>query len=216
MARLCLTGELFKLSPSGKIFSVTDVSPQGLALRVLDPEDLRLFPVGSQVTGELNLKREKHPVRARSKNIRGDIVGFQFEEISPEVALALQKYLDPVSLGQELKPLPSAERAALWYHGPSGTDLLLWRALDGQYQRIILYVQGSYVQWENERELSTGHFNAADEKPEVRGILRFETLMLDADAAPDLRKLEVAKTVILSSNLPQDLKKWCVRQLSLQ
>jgi hypothetical protein len=220
MARLCLTGELFRHSPTGKTFLVTDLSPQGMALRILDNEDLRLFPVGSHMKGEINLRREKYHLSARAKNIRGDVVGFEFEELSPEVTAVLGRYLDPVSLGQEMRPLPASESShgagTLWYHGPSGTDLLLWRALDGQYHRMALYVQGSFVQWEADKGVATGFFMTADERPEVRGILRFETLMLSLDASPDLKKLSVAKTILTNSPLPQDLKKWCIRQLTLE
>jgi hypothetical protein len=220
MARLCLTGELFRYSPTGKTFLVTDLSPQGMALRMIDREDLRLYPVGMQVKGEINLRREKYQINARVRNIRGDIVGFQFEELSKEVTDVLSRYLDPVSLGQELKPLPSSDAThgtgTLWYHGPSGTDLLLWRGMDGQYRRMALYVQGSFVQWETDHGVATGFFMQADERPEVRGVLRFETLMLNMDAHPDLKKLTVAKTILMNSILPQDLIKWCTRQLTLE
>lgn len=220
MARLCLTGELFRYYPGGKTFLVTDLSPQGMALRILDKEDLRLFAVGTLVKGEMNLRREKYRIEARAKNIRADVVGFEFESLSSEVIDVLRRYLDPVSLGQEMKPLPASDSAhgagTLWYHGPSGTDLLLWRGLDGQYRRMALYVQGSFVQWEIDQGVQTGFFMAADERPEVRGVLRFETLMLNMDAHPDPKKLGIAKTILQSSNLPLDLKKWCIRQLALE
>jgi hypothetical protein len=226
--RLCLTGELFRISQfaqqkgqaggqvSGKIFSVTDLSPQGMGVRVIDSEDLRLFAVATLVQGEINLRRAKYPVQGRVKNIRGDIVGFAFEGISAEVQKVLDQYLDPVSLGQELRPIPSSEQGALWYHGPSGTDFLLWRSIDGQYRRMALYIQGMFVQWEVDKGITTGFSRSSDEKSEIRGLLRFETLMLDPDAAVDAQKTAVAKTVLLSSNLPQDLQKWCVRQLTIQ
>src|ERR1700761_9497351 len=85
MARLCLTGELFRYSPTNKTFLVTDLSPQGMALRILDKEDLRLFQVGSLIKDEINMRREKHALSARAKNIRGDVVGFEFEALSQEV-----------------------------------------------------------------------------------------------------------------------------------
>jgi hypothetical protein len=120
--RLCLTGELFRVAPVGKVFSVTDLSPEGMAIRVLDSEDLRLFAVSTVVHGELNLRREKYPIQCRVKNVRADMVGFQFENVSPAVDKVLHQYVNPKSLGEELRPIPSSENGALWYHGPSGTD----------------------------------------------------------------------------------------------
>jgi hypothetical protein len=214
--RLCLTGELFRVAPVGKTFSVTDLSPEGMAIRVLEGEDLRLFAVSTLVQGELNLRREKYPVQGRVKNVRSDMVGFQFENISSEVDKVLHQYVNPKSLGQELRPIPSSENGALWYHGPSGTDFLLWRSIDGQYRKMAMYVQGTFVHWDLEKGITTGFCTSAEEKSEIRGLLRFETLMLDPDDSVDLSKTEVAKTILLSSNLPQDLTKWCVRQLTIQ
>lgn len=214
--RLCLTGELFRVAPIGKTFSVTDLSPEGMAIRVLDGEDLRLFAVSTLIQGELNLRRDKYPVQCRVKNIRADHVGFQFEGLSPAVDQILHQYVNPKSLGQELRPIPSSENGALWYHGPSGTDFLLWRSIDGQYRKMAMYVQGVYVHWDVEKGITTGLCRSAEEKSEIRGLLRFETLMLDPDDSVDLSKTEVAKTVLLSSNLPEALTKWCVRQLTIQ
>jgi hypothetical protein len=214
--RLCLTGELFRVAPEGKTFSVTDLSPEGMAIRVLDGEDLRLFAVSTVVFGELNLRREKYPIQGRVKNTRIDQVGFQFENISPAVDKALHQYVNPKNLGQELRPIPSSENGALWYHGPSGTDFLLWRSIDGHYRKMAMYVQGTFVHWDTDKGISTGACTSAEEKSEIRGLLRFETLMLRPDDSVDLSKTEVAKTILLSSNLPQDLMKWCVRQLTIQ
>jgi hypothetical protein len=214
--RLCLTGELFRVAPIGKVFSVTDLSPEGMAIRVLDGEDLRLFAVSTVVQGELNLRREKYPIQCRVKNIRADTVGFQFENISAAVDKVLHQYVNPKSLGEELRPIPSSENGALWYHGPSGTDFLLWRSIDGQYRKMAMYVQGTFVHWDLEKGITTGLCSSAEEKSEIRGLLRFETLMLDPDDSVDLGKTEVAKTVLLSSNLPEALTKWCVRQLTIQ
>jgi hypothetical protein len=79
-----------------------------------------------------------------------------------------------------------------------------------------MYVQGTFVHWDVEKGITTGLCTSAEEKSEIRGLLRFETLMLDPDDSVDLTKTEVAKTILVSSNLPEVLTKWCVRQLTIQ
>jgi hypothetical protein len=214
LPRLNFSGEQFRLNQNGKIFAVVDLSRQGMALRVIDPEDFRVFSVGAAVQGQLNIGREKFPVNARVRNLRPDSIGCEFEALSDVTEIALKKFLDPDSLGQELRPIPSAGQSTLWYHGPSGTDLLLWRGTDGQYRRLTLYVQGSYIQWEADVGVTTGESSSAKERSEIQGIMRFETMILRADSSADSAKLSIAKTLLLSSNLPQDLKKWCIRQLA--
>ncbi len=216
LARLNLTSEQFRLEAPGheaKIFSVTDISEGGMALRLLDPNDLLLFPLAGTVKGTLNIHREKHDLTAQVKRLSVGGVGVQFTDLSAGALAALQKFLDPAALGRELRPIPSSESAVLWYHGPSGTDLLLKRGADGQYHGLTLYVLGSYIQWESEGGTSSGRTEMSRQPDEVRGILRFETLLLQPDAKPDPGKLRIAKTLILSSNLPEDLRNWCVRQL---
>lgn len=213
LPRISLTGEQFRLNQTGKIFSVTDLSESGMALRILDRSDFLLFPVAAEVEGTLNLKGEKHSVTAKVRHIGPEMVGFEFEKLSPVTQEALNRFLDPAALGRELKPLPSSEGAMLWYHGPSGTDLLLRRGSDGQYHKMTLYVLGSFIQWSQDEGLSTGRAKPSDEQSETRGVLRFETLLLDSDPKVDPGKLKVAKTLILSSNLAEDFKKWCVRKL---
>ena len=213
LPRLNLAHEQFRISSNGKIFSVADLSTKGIALRILDGEDLNLFPLGMTISGVLNLKREKHLLQLKVCHLKADRVGCEFVSLSPLVDQAVRNFLDPVALGQGLRPIPSSENGALWYHGASGTDFLLWRGTDGQYSRFALFVLGSYLQWDHDDGVSSGKFTPAHEQNEVRGAIRFETLLLEPDQKPDSGKLSIAKTLILSSNLPQDLKKWCVRQL---
>jgi hypothetical protein len=213
MPRLNLTGEQFRLGLNGKIFSVADLSTEGMALRVLEPNDLAVFPVASRIEGTLNLRGEKYPVHAQVRHVGRELVGCEFSDLKDDVRTALKRFLDPEALGRELRPIPAGEGGALWYHGPSGTDLLLWRGSDGQYRRFALFVLGSFAQWEDDSGLTTGRASASYEQSEVRGVVRFETMILDKDPVADAGKLSVAKTVILSSNLPQELRKWCIRQL---
>ena len=215
LPRLSVTSEQFKLSENGKIFSIHDLSLEGLALWIVDSRDLESFAVGLLLTGTLNLKREKYEVQIRVRNRGRDRIGCEFENLSSSATVALEQFLSPAALGAELKPIPASEEGVLWYHAFSGTDLLFRNRSEGYYRRFTLYLLGFFIQWDHAQGLSTGRVMAANEKSEVRGIVRLETLLLDADKTLDPHKLNVAKTVILSSNLPDDLKKWCLLQIKL-
>jgi hypothetical protein len=217
--RIHLSSEQFRIDQTGKLFSVVDLSHDGMAFRILNMADLTMLPVATEVSGILNLKGEKHSVKAQVKHLGPRVVGCQFIDLSASARAAIEKFLNPTELGRELKPIPSSDSGVLWYHGPGGTDLLLSRAMDGRYHRMTLFVLGSYVQWDEETGSTTGcavsSEDRCDQRNEEWGVVQFETMVLDPDAQPDPDKLSIAKEVILSSNLPQDLKKWCVRQLSL-
>lgn len=211
--RLDLTSEQFRLRQNGKIFPVADLSTQGMALRVIDKEDYALFSVGARVEGTLNLRGEKIPVVAKVKNLRGDLAGCEFNDLESSSAAALRRMLDPVALGAELRPVPSQEPDSVWYHGPSGVDLIAWTDAAENYRRFVLYLFGGFVQWDPDEGLTTGRTLMSDEESELRGVVRMVTLLLDPDRDADAGKLKVAKELVLSSNLPEDMKKWCASRL---
>lgn len=215
LPRLSLSAEQFRLSQTGKIYSVVDLSNHGMALKILDRPDFLLFPVATVIEGTLNLAGEKHPIQARVRRLGAESVGCEFEGLTPQMQGVIDAFLSPQRLGAELKPIPSSESGTLWYHGNSGTDLLFRRGSDGQYHRLTLYVLGSFVQWSEEDGLATGSIRPSNSMSEPRGVMRLETLWLDADPQADLGKLAVAKTIVLSSNLPEDFKKWCTRKLEV-
>ncbi len=212
LPRLNLSREQFRLSSNGKIFSVIDLSNEGMALRLIDREDLILFSIGAELEGSLKLRNEKFPVRARVRHLARDLVGCEFVALSDTVTEVLKKSLDPTFLGKELRPLPSDGNGTLWYHGTSGTDLLFWRAADEQYHRVALIVLGTFVQWDQADGLTTGSVGASQEQAENYGLIRYETLLFLPDDNADSTKLGIAKQLVLSSNLPLDLRKWCVQQ----
>lgn len=212
--RVALTGEQFRLSSTGKVFSVMSFSERGMALHLLDSSDFLLFPIGAQLEGTLKIRGGRHPVRAKVMNIGTRRVGCEFEGLDAEVARLLAALLDPVALGREIRPVPAPDGKALWYHGPCGTDLLFSRGMDGQISKMLLYALGSFVEWDEESgELITGRAQAASTGAENTGVVTYETVFLEADAAPDPEKLRIAKEMILSSNLSEDLKGWCSRRL---
>jgi hypothetical protein len=215
LPRLCLSSEQFRLAPTGKVFSVSDLSIHGMGVWLLGREDLAFFSAGLSLEGTLNLNREKYSVQAKVRNLSPDRIGCEFVNVSETLAQALRQLLDPVVLGQELKPFPSGDMNQLWYHGPSSTDVVFRGLAQGQYQQFTVYALGAYVQWDKSEGLTTGRVRPSPEKSEIRGIIRHEALLLDPDLTPLPNKLSIAKTLILSSNLPPELKNWCVAQLDI-
>ncbi len=214
LPRLSLTSEQFRLLSNHKIFSVDNVSVQGMGLWVLDQEDFKYFCVGMEIEGILNLRGEKFLVRAQVKNLVQERVGCEFHSLSQEALFALNQLLDPIVLGSELKPVPFGEVNTLWYHGPSGTDLIMKRSTDGRFYQFTLYVFEYSIQWDHLEGLSTGCvLVSSTQKAQLRGIVRLESLLVKPDVEPQSSKLEIAKKLILSSNLSQDLRNWCIRHL---
>jgi hypothetical protein len=214
--RVSLSTEQFKLASTGKIFGVCDLSTTGLALRLLDLEDMMEFPVGRTLEGILNMKGTKVPVTLEVRNIRADTVGCAFLELTDGTVQSLERFLDPKRLGRELHPIPSPEGRALWYHGPSGTDLLLWRTGDGAWKRFCLFVYQSYIQWDFETGITTGWLAMADQDSPVEGVVRLETRLLEREGRVDHLKVDVARSLIAEAPLDEELKAFCIRQLRLE
>ena len=212
--RLSVTEDQFKISQNGKIFPVVDLSRGGFAIRVLEKRDFALFTLGAAVVGTLNLHGNKYPVQARVRHLGRDMAGCEFESLSQEVVAAFKANLLPENLGKYLRPIPATRTDLLWYHGRSGTDLLINRTPAGDLEGLIAFFIGSFVQWDEGDGLSTGTSAHSFEASENHGAVRFESLLLNRDQSIDSDKLTIAKTLILSSNLPEDLKSWCVSQLS--
>ncbi len=210
--RLSLSSEQFKLAATGKIFSVLDLSLEGMALRIIDPEDFVLLTVGAHIEGSLNLAAQKVWVSAQVRHLASQVVGCQFDSLSAEARHDLEQFLAPAAMGLAMRLMPSMDGSSLWYHGASGTDLLL----TGQ-TKMTLYARGAYVQWEAGQGLTTGLTESAELAPpghgEGWGVVRFETTLMRPDPAPDTQKLLIAKALILGSKLPEELKNWCLGQL---
>lgn len=215
LPRLNLTSEQFRHSQSGKLFPIGDLSKKGMALWISDPQDLGLFTVASVHEGTLNLRREKYPIKMKVMSFSTDRVGCEFGALSQELQQALRELMDPVRLGQELKPLPQSQQGGeSWFHGSSGTELLFSRHVDGQYLRFSLFIFDSYVHWEEDTGLTTGRTLKTKNPSRVEGVYRSEWLDLSQDNEVAVSKLAIAKTVILSSNLAVDFKDWCLRKLT--
>lgn len=222
--RLSFCSEQFKLHSSGKVFSVLDLSHQGMALRVLDPKDFILLTVGAEIEGLLNLAAQKLTVRARVKHLTCQSAGCEFEKLDPSVRASLEAFLAPAAMGQAMRLMPSVDSSNVWYHGTSGTDLLLSgvpvqaRSNQPAYRKMTLYARGAYVQWDHENGLSTGLAESDDHRAtghgESWGVIRSESTLMRPDPALDHDKLSIAKALILGSKLPPELKNWCLNQLT--
>jgi hypothetical protein len=216
LSRFSVASEQFRLIPQGKIFSLSDLTEKGMGFWLLDVEDQAMFTVGQSLEGVLNLRRLKYQVKARVKNLGKDRIGCEFENLSSDTTQALSLFLSPALLASELKPVPSPQKNTMWYHGHTGTDVLLVQDASGSFKKFILYVLGCCIQWEQEGGLSTGKFTASFfDGCEIQGVFRMEPLIVEPDSVADPEKLSIAKTVLLGSNLPQELKMWCLGCLGL-
>jgi hypothetical protein len=213
--RLQLSSCQFRLKQNGKIYSVHDLSDEGMALTLLEEQDLLLFPIGTQLWGTLNLKGEKCTVKMQVIYVHRNVIGCRFSEATDEFKAALSRCLDPKVLGKELKRIPSLETKSVWYHSKTGCDLIFFGAESTdvkRIQKVLCCVLGHFVQWDKAVGVSTGTTRSAHNIPESWGLLSYETMVLSLDPAPDSEKLSIAKKVVLSSNLDTDLKDWCLKQ----
>lgn len=206
--RIALTREQFKLTDTGKVFGVQDLSVGGMALRILEPMDMIYFTVGRFVNGTLNLNGKKVPIRAQVRHIKTQMTGCEFIDLDRDTVEMINQFLDPTELGKDLRASPeSSGDGAIWFHGPTGTDLMIWRGIDGEFNKFSLYLLGNYVQWESGLGLMSGVFQSEAAVGSMGQITLFE------DSEVDHSKLELAKKLILSSALTQELKRWCTRKL---
>lgn len=217
LPRLSLAREQFRLDENSKTFSVADLSHNGMAIKLIESEDLQLFPIGKKISGQINLKRTKYPIECLVRHVQANLVGCEFGKLYADTRDAIDDFLDPASLGAELKPAPTPgeakDRPDIWYYGPSGTELLFWRNPDGSFYRFLLLVFGSYVQWDQSGHLETGMAEPSDEANEVDGLFHAETTVFYPDAEIDLGKLTVFGQVIDAAPLPLDLKAWCLKRV---
>lgn len=211
LPRLTVSHEVFRHADTGKFFAVADLSTGGMAIRVSDREDLFLFMIGAEVHGILNIRHEKFQISGKVRHLGRDLVGIEFAELPASVAHALAGYLDPVMLGQELRPVPTGDTALL-YASTSGTEVFFDRDPEGRFKRVTVLLLGSLIQWDERTGLRTGLVKNSFEESLVTGVTRLETMLFQEDFAIDPQKLNLAKRLVSSSNLSEDLKKFCLRR----
>ncbi len=211
LPRLSVSHEVFRDAVSGKFFAVADLTTRGMAIRVAEREDLYPFMVGAEVRGTLNIRREKFQIIGQVRHLGRDLVGIEFGALPSSVEHALAMHLDPTTLGQDLRPVPTGDDS-IFYASVSGTEVLLNRESDGRLARVTVMILGALIQWDVGTGLRTGLVKNSYEESMVFGITRLDTLLFAEDSAIDPQKLNLAKRLISSSNLSDDLKNFCIRR----
>lgn len=187
-----------------KNFSVQDVSMGGVAIRLVDFDDLPLFAVASQHQGIIKIEGMKLPCSFQVRYLRGLLVGAEWVNIDSALKEQLERISVPKVLGANLKAydLPDSPNT-LWYHNPTGVDLLLYLN-DGKISRWTLFIHQNFVSWDEGEEVKTGRSIAEDDEGYAHGIVRLETRMLNHDEQPDRRLIEVAMELVRSAPFKEE------------
>lgn len=214
--RLEVTSEQFRLSSNGKIFSVVDLSMKGMGIRVIEPDDLFLFPVGKSFSGVLNLRHVKYQISAKVTRVAREQIGCEFENLSDSVSALLNDALDPKWIGSQLKPMPQLDQTGTpyWYHGPSSTEVLIWRELDGSVSRLFAVVLGQYVSWSEPDGLETGWVASSGQANRRNGLVFQESLDLRKSETADRHAIELVRQLIQSSSINDPMRTKLIRELS--
>src|SRR5688572_11125843 len=93
LPRLSLSSAQFKLTSNGKIYGIKNLSEKGMAIWLLETQELQSFSVGQLIHGTINLKGEKLSLFARVKHLALDQIGCAFENLSKEETQTLHAYL---------------------------------------------------------------------------------------------------------------------------
>ena len=223
LPRVSISSEQFRLSNNGKVYAVADLSPDGMALRLLDRQERVLFPLGTRVEGWLNIARKKYKITSIVRNIRGDHVGCEFHELSSEIREELLQWLDPTSLGQTLRLMPSpvgfgatgsGQFDWLWFHGRSGTEVFARVSSQNTEMdsrsicSLVVVLWGEhFVEWVAEDGVVTGRLRLAEDRDAIQGVFRLAPEWFERDSELDPIKLNLAKTLVLSASFPEHWKK---------
>jgi hypothetical protein len=194
-----------------KNFSVKDVSMGGLAIRLVDREDLAFFPVASEHQGLLKIEGLKLPCRFQVRYLRGTMIGAEWINLDPLLKEHLEKISLPKVLGSNLKAYDFQDAPnTIWYHNPIGVDLLLYLN-DSKINRWTLFVHQDFLSWDDGSVVKSGRSLAEDEEGYAHGIVRLETRLLNDDEQLNMRLVEVAIELVKSAPFKEE----SIRQLVL-
>ena len=215
--RFFLSGEQFKEVKSRRIFAVYDLSFTGMSIRV----DEEHWPVGSAVTGILNLHPDSIELSARLVAYHGDRAAVKFEIMSTYARSILARSLSAARLGKSLLQVKeNLTIADHWFHGVCNTDLLLKVSPGGDLDKVEIFYSNSYFSWSSDHDESatskkgrivTGvcqsfGMNRLTEFAGFTEPVSLEALDLIIDDKPDTQKIEFAKSIVESSLLEPKLK----------
>ncbi|HUP58073.1 MAG TPA: PilZ domain-containing protein, partial [Bdellovibrionota bacterium] len=146
--RRALDGDEYQLVKDGASFTISDISMNGLALRLSDAAELLAFPVGSEVSGVLNLGGKPLAFRARVKHQRVGLVGCQFEEASQPLLNEITRLLDPSGIAGKVRKTKPFQGATHAFTGPAKTAVLIWEEA-GEVSQLAIYLMGIFVLWDS-------------------------------------------------------------------
>jgi hypothetical protein len=201
LPRFHITPCQFHDDEMNKTFAVQDISTGGIAIRLVDRDDLPEFAVGLKRRGVIKVEGLKTRCEVQVRYIKGSLVGTEWVNPTRE----LIEHLDHIStselLGDHLKeyPLPEVPHTA-WYHNPMGVDLLVYgKDAERGFERWTLYIHQSFVQWDRDEEMQTGRTVAEDEEGYAHGLVQLETRMIDYDPTPNQLLIESARALLESA-----------------
>jgi hypothetical protein len=207
LPRFHITPCQFHEAPSGKNFSVQDVSQGGLALRLVERSDLPSFAVGSEHHGIIKIEGLKTECHFQVKYIRGTLIGGEWRTPSGILEQHLEEisHAEKIGAGLRLYDLPEVT-GTVWYHHPVGIDLLFYppggdSASSSVVGRWTAYIHQSYVQWELEAGIHTGKTMAEDEEGYAHGIVRLETRLLEEDEKIDVQLVRWVEKMVENCEL---------------
>jgi hypothetical protein len=154
--------------------------------------------VGRVRQGTVKVEGLKAECQIQVRFVKGSLVGAEWVNPSRELIEHIDQISGSDRLGEHLRAYPLEEVAGTsWYHNPIGVDLLIYRPdAEGEFKRWTLFIHQSFVQWDRDDELQTGHAVAEDEEGYAHGLVRLETRMIDYDPAPNMRLVESAKEIL--------------------
>jgi len=211
--RLGLSYEQFKLDFLKKFYGIKALTQTKMVCWLNSKEDTQHFSVGFLVHGILGLKSNYYPISARVGYFNETWVEYLFESLPQEVDQAIGNYLDAIFSNLIFKPAYLFERSNICFCGPLGIGFLLKKGWDGSVQKMNFFMDHDYLQWDQEKGLSTGKITYLEGYQEYQGIYRIEVLALSDDHKINLVKLKTLKSVILNSNLADEIKNWCLKKL---
>jgi hypothetical protein len=175
-----------------KTFPVQDVSRGGLAIRLMDRDDLPKFAVSSIHQGMIKVEGKKVPCSFQVRNIRGTLIGAEWVSPSGELIAHLEEISHPERLGVNLRKFDLPElNATHWFHNPVGVDLLFY-----QPGRWMLYIHQNFIQWESDSGVQTGQALAEADEGYAHGIVRLETRLIEYDPMIDRSLVRAARELV--------------------
>lgn len=131
----------------GKQYSVVDLSHTGIAFDRGSAKgglrDEELPNPNAVETMSVSLGRfEAFSVKASLARHSGQLLAFEFSEVSTDARLTIDKFLDPKMIGLNMRAVDrsffsAGETFSLWFCGPRDTNFFLWMS-GGKLERSIV------------------------------------------------------------------------------